>query len=367
MRLALDSLLPIKSLSYWRYTRMARCPLSGAYPSSVVSPTGRPSTNSRAQLIGKIFHSQMEVMHGLISTGNLTPADFRSGFNSTIEGIARDVERDAASRHLGDIRLWPELNEIYTSLKGLVEFHRQSTNKTPIKTHSEETLYSQDKLLFGQLDAFFVDEAGIDLVDYKSGAMNEGDAPKEDYVNQLYFYAYLIKENYGTYPRKLMLIGRNMETIELPGSVVRSIEIAAEMRSTLSKYNEVISTPNYLQQITKPSTDNCSRCDAKPVCQAFWKAVPDMELPQRSHAVIGTQSAVIQRGKRKGASLQLDVEQGSIRPGSLVLTQVLEERYPHLVDKIGQRLMVLNIRLLTAETSAIAETTDRTVIVQMDD
>lgn len=346
---------------------MDKCLLSGAYPSSVVSPTGRPFANSRAQVIGKIFHSQMELVNGLISANNLSPADFRSGFNSTIEGIARDIERDAASRHLGDIRLWPELNEIYTSLRNLLEFHRQSAHNSVIATHSEETLYSRDKLLFGQLDAFFVHDYGIDLVDYKSGVMIEQDAPKEDYVNQLYFYAFLINENFDHYPRKLLLIGRKLQAIELPGSVSRSNEIATQMREVLSKYNSLISESNYLNKISNPRTENCSTCDAKPVCQAFWNAVPEMELPQRAHAVIGTQSKPMERRKRRGSSLQLDLERGSVKSDSLIITQILEDRYPHLTDTVGQRLMILNLRLLTSDTLAIAEATDRTVIVRMED
>jgi hypothetical protein len=345
---------------------MARCLLSGAYPSSVVSEVGKPSTNTRALVIGKIFHSQMEFLNGLTSAGNLSPAEFRKGFNTTLEGIARDVERDPASKHLGDIRLWPELSQIYSSLRALFDYYRGSGDGKR-ETHPEETLYSKDKLLFGQLDAFFLDQSGIDLVDYKSGAMTDGESPKEDYVRQLYFYAYLLTENYDQYPRKITLIGRNLHAVDLPLSRQQSDAIAQDMRDTLNRYNDAISRAASPEAIAKPSVENCKYCDAKAVCSSFWNVAKDMELPERGHAVIGTQSSPITTSRRGVSWLTLDLEEGSIQADRLTVSRFDADRYPHIKDQVGQRLMMLNIRLINSQSPAVAETTDRTIILRMDD
>lgn len=343
---------------------MARCLLSGAYPSSVVSELGRPSTNTRALVIGKILHSEMEFLNGLTSSESLSPAEFRKGFNTTLEGIARDVERDPGSKHLGDIRLWPELSQVYNSIRALFDYYRGNAKR---EIHPEETLYSKDKLLFGKLDAFFKDENGIDLVDYKSGALTEGESPKADYVRQLYFYAYLLTENDNQYPRKITLIGRNLQAVDLPISPQQSIEIAQDMRETLQRYNDAISNGTSPEALAKPSVENCKYCDAKAVCSSFWNVASDMTLPERAHAVIGTQSSPISTSRRGVSWLDMEIEEGSVKTDRLTVSRFDASRYPHFKDQVGQRLMLLNLRLINIQSPAVAETTDQTIILRMDD
>lgn len=345
---------------------MARCLLSGAYPSSVVSELGKPSTNTRALVIGEILHSQMEFLNGLVSSGNSSPAEFRKGFNTTLEGIARDIERDPGSKHLGDIRLWPELSQIYNSVRALFDYYRESGNAKR-EIHPEETIYSKDKVLFGKLDAFFKDDNGIDLVDYKSGAMTDGESLKEDYVRQLYFYAYLLTENDNQYPRKISLIGRDLQAVDLPISPQQSIAIAQDMRDTLQRYNDAISNATPPEELAKPSVENCKYCDAKAVCSSFWNLASEMALPERAHAVIGIQSSPITTSRRGVSWLNIDIEEGSVNADCLTVSRFDASRYPHIKDQIGQQLMLLNLRLINSQSPAVAETTDRTIILRMDD
>jgi hypothetical protein len=358
----IEKLLPIKTLSYWRFTRLKKCWLSGAYPASVQTSVNYHLANTRSQILGKIFHSQMETMHDLLSQGCPSGPEFRTAFNNVIDRVAAEVATDPSSRHLGDIRLWPELAEIYKSLSRMVERRRNAPHSGNVQVHSEEMLYSKDKQLSGQLDAFFTDENGIDLVDYKSGAITDGDQPKEDYVNQLYFYAYLLSENYGIYPRSLTLTGKNLESLKVDTSEERSEELAGEMRSLLAEYNSTISQPYSLDKLTNPSSSNCLFCDAKLVCRKFWEAADSMELPQWAHAVIGVQTSVMERSKRGGCTLDLDIEIGSIKEKKIKVTRIFETRFPEFQDNVGQRVMLLNLRLLCCEPFPIAEATERTTI-----
>lgn len=361
-----NSLLPIKSLPYWRFARMNKCLLSGVYPGSVVSKAGRPTTNSRSQLIGTIFHSQMEVLHGLIAAGNLSQSNFRDGFNNAIDGIARDIERDAVTRHFGDIRQWPEITDIYLSLRDILRLHRERASVAKVEIHSEEWIYSKDEQLFGRPDAFFISAAGIDLVDYKSGSMLEGDSLKEDYSNQLYFYAYLIEEKYGKYPKSLKLIGRDLGEMSIEPAPKTSVQLADQMRSKLREYNDLVSKPSYMDKITSPSAENCSYCDAKSVCNAFWKNAKQMELPNRAHAVVGTQTLPLERNRHGTTILSLDIQDGSIDCKSLKITRFQPERYPHIEDRVGQTIMVINLKLVSAAVHAIAETIDRTIFLTVE-
>ncbi len=361
----ITSLTAIKALSYWRYTRMKRCQLSGAYPAAVVSPAKKQATSTRFQLIGKLFHSGMEQVNKQITASKLDPKAFRNSFNALVDEMSDQVLRDSATRHFGKVSLWPEVGDVYSSLRKVLEIRRNAPTAAP-EVHSEETLYSKDQLLFGQLDAFFQDADGIDLVDYKSGAMTTEDAlPKEDYVNQLYFYAYLIEQNFGIYPKSLYLTGKKLDSINIAPSSERSDAIAKDMRLTLQQYNTTIELPNYLQGIASPSLENCVYCDAKSVCTAFWKSASGFEFPASAHAVIGLQSSPFQRSRHGACSMTVAVEQGSIAASELVITRVFESRFPELCDNVGQRLMLLNIRLLSPGPPALCEATDRAIILNL--
>jgi len=308
----------------------------------------------------------MESFHALIAGGRLSAREFRLEFNRVIETISAELQRDPVSRHLGDPWLWPELTEIYRHLTDLLERRRAVPKCFRTEVYTEKTLYSKDKLLFGQIDAFFINPEGIELVDYKSGSMMDGDLPKEDYANQLYFYAYLIYENYGIYPRSLTLIGKNSDSLCLDGSMERSKEIANDMRMVLSKYNDQINSALPIEHFSSPSSNNCIFCDAKPVCSAFWGALSEIELPSWSHAVIGVQAIPMIRSRLGGVTVELEVEESSLRTSRVRITRVFEGRYPDLQDRVGQRLLLTNIRQVLPSNPSLAEVTERSLILTME-
>lgn len=229
--------------------------------------------------------------------------------------------------------------------------------------YTEKTLYSKDRLLFGQLDGYFVTADGIDLVDYKSGTILDEDLPKDEYVNQLYFYAYLIQENYGIYPRKLLLTSRTLDSIEIAGSEQRSHELANSMRTVLAHYNDAVSNNANESVITNASSANCLFCDAKIVCPSFWRVAHQLELPNWAHCVIGHQSSPMTKTKSGNASIELNVERGSVPSGPLKITRIFPSRFPDLTDHPGQRLMLTNLRCNSASKADFAEVTDRTTVL----
>ncbi len=358
----ITGLRPIKSLSYWRYTRMKKCQISGAYPFSVCGPPLPRTIQGRAQLLGVIFHSLMESFHMLASNGNLNAKAFRHEFTRVLENISGEARSRPSSRHLGDPRLWPELTEIYRNLTDLIERKLATPDSAQTNVYTEKTLYSNDRLLFGQIDAFFIQSDGIDLVDYKSGSMVDEELPKEDYANQLYFYAYLIHQVHGIYPRSLALVGKDSSCLKIQPSPERSETIAREMKTILSNYNEQIKKPIVMDSFANPNIDNCVFCDAKPVCESFWKALPEIELPVWAHVAIGTQIAPMVKSKLGGASIELMIEKSSLRTSRLKVTRIFEGRHPEFQDKVGQRILITNLRQLVQSNQELVEATERSLI-----
>ena len=234
---------PIKALSFWRFTRLNRCQVSGAFPSSTTASFFPKERQTKPQVLGNLFHSLMEEFHRIRHEGTLDQKAFILGFNRIVNDMSQELAANSMTQHLANITSWPELSEIYNSFSDFLLRATPSAGSMPMEAHSEKTLYSKDGLLFGQIDAYFIHQNRIELVDYKSGKVLEDDIPKEDYVNQLYFYAYLIFENHGIYPEVLRLIGKNAEVIEIEPNIEKSVNLANQMRSVLASYNRATEKP----------------------------------------------------------------------------------------------------------------------------
>ena len=359
---AIHSLTPIKALSYWRYTRLKRCQLSGAFPSSTGSKFVQKPVGGRAQELGIIFHSLMEAFHEFCVGDERESYKFREKFNSVLEKYSETNARSPQFRQMGDPRTWPEITEIYRTLSDLVKQQHQVPLQMKPIIHTEKTLYSKDGLLFGQIDAFFVHLDGIDLVDYKSGVILENDSPKEDYSNQLYFYAYLIWENFGIYPKKLTLTGKDNESVELAPSLEKSKGIASDMRATLDVYNTKVSNSSLIQSFSSPKSENCIYCDAKPVCESFWKEINSIEFPKWNHVLLGTQVGPFIRSRSGVITVQINVEKGSLKSTTVKVTKIFEARHSSLLDRPGQKILFTNLKKSSETSEDIAEMTDRTQI-----
>lgn len=362
MNIDLVGLEPIKALSYWRYTRLKRCQLSGAFPSSTKGPLIPRAKSGRAQILGDIYHKLMESFHELTKKGAVTGKELRDEVNRIITVAAQSMRSEPATRHLGDPSLWPELADAYRALSDLVDRRGTVRSNSQVEVKTENRLYSRDGLLFGEIDAYFIRPEGIDLVDYKSGSMMEGDSPKEDYANQLYFYAYLIHENHGVYPRSLTLVGKDSATVSIAPSLEKSIELANDMRTVLAHYNDQVSRGAPVERFAVPKIENCLFCDAKLVCSAFWKTASSMEFPPWAHVAIGTQAGHIVRSRVGGSSIEIATERSSLRSKRIKIARIFEGRFPDLKDNPGQILAFTNLKQLIVGGQDLVEVTERSQI-----
>ena len=155
----------IEELSYWRYTRLKACQLSGAFPAAVASTFKTSASTGRAQIVGNVFHTMMEFVHDLDSRTELTGARLREEFNRVVEGHAKKIRDKPELAFLGDPMQWEEMASVYRGLSDLQRRRATSASDRSVTVRFEETLHSNDRLLFGQVDAFFLNPAGVDLVD----------------------------------------------------------------------------------------------------------------------------------------------------------------------------------------------------------
>jgi RecB family exonuclease len=358
------TLLPLRALSFSRYTRLKRCLLSGAARGADkgATPLRRPMT--RANAVGEMFHEVMRLFNE--SSPHTAVADLRQQFNSVLESTRSQLGASPLTRHLGDPRLWPEVAVIYRALVDLADRRSKSCVDPKSQVFAEKELFSRDGALFGKVDAYFIRDDAIDVVDYKSGTMVDGEQVKQDYADQLYLYAYLVRETHNIYPRTLSLVGKDGAVLSLPPSARRSEDVAADMRGILVRYNRAIADAPPAQLAT-PSVDSCVFCDMKTGCARFWAALDTLELPSWSHVAIGLQSKPFVKSRLGTGSVELTVETSSIRTPVLNITRLFENRFPGIdfSNHVGQRLMVTNLRQPTITNPRLVEATERTTVVSL--
>jgi len=356
----------LPSLSFSRYLRLKGCLLSGAALANANPLRGARPPRLRAQVLGDILHEVMSGINSVTGT-SLSQAAFRGRFNAVVSETHAKIAASSSSRHLGDPNYWPELVDVYRRLVDVVEMRRTGERSVGVDTYAERKLTSRDGLLWGQVDAYFLSKDGIDLVDYKSGAVLEGDEPKQDYEDQLYFYAYLVHEAHDVYPRSLGLVGRDGSVVSLPPSPDRSSALAKEMRSLLAHYNEVVSQGRPAEELASPTSESCLFCDRKAICERFWGALPSLDIPPWNHVAIGVQTTPLVRTARGGGWLELAVEKSSLSAQAIKVTRVFEQRFPavDLEHRVGQRLLLTGLRQSQTGNASVAEATERSAIICM--
>lgn len=361
MKASASCALALSSLSFSRYARLRRCLLAGA---SFGAPTGiagrRP--RQRSQVLGDIFHKVMAVLNELGAA--VSPADFRVRFNGVVSAASAELRADPSSRHLGDPSHWPELAELYRRLAGVVERRRAAGAIEAVEAYAERPLTSKDGRLWGKPDAYFVSADGIDLVDYKSGSLSREELLREDYVEQLHLYAYLVQENHGQYPRSLSLIGRDGSLVSVSSTPAQSALVADRLRAMLDKYNVAVAANVSAEELATPTSEGCLFCSRKVTCRRFWVALPVLETPAWSHVVLGAQVAPLSRSARGGGWFELQVERSSLPARLVKVVSVFDARFPDvdLSKRTGQRLVATGLRHVSGTDLAVVEATDRTTI-----
>ena len=364
MKLKIEDFVPIKELSYWRFIRLRSCLLSGSFQNFSESKLANKKTKGRAQLIGDVFHDVMERINEISKrTDQISGSEIRSIFNQALNNVKKQSVKSSLG-HFGDPSQWPEIIQIYKSISDFAARCKNFNSARPKEVHSEVKLSSRDGLLFGVIDAFFVFSNGIELVDYKSGRMIDDEYfPKEEYANQLLFYAYLIHENYGVYPHSLTLLGKDFDSVSIEPSFERSVSLANEMRQVLSHYNDSVSCQAPIRSFSNPTIENCLYCEAKPLCSPFWDHARELGLPRWGQVAIGKQVKPLVISRGGWGTLEIEILKSSLHVPRLKMTRILIKRFPDLRDNLGQCVIVTNLKILGGESSGIAEVTGRSEII----
>lgn len=140
-------------------------------------------------------------------------------------------------------------------------------------TGEERTTYAERRLdcpnlgLRGIVDKMLIEDGFVDLIDYKSGGVTDGNGNiKKEYVTQLHLYAAMCQDlRIGT-PRSLILIDIDGKKHNISYDQVYSNSLLNEVKSTIQKLNSAIKTRDFSSYV-KPDLGMCTFCSCRHVCK----------------------------------------------------------------------------------------------------
>jgi len=212
-----------------------------------------------------------------------------------------------------------------------------------------------------------------EVVDYKSGEILEydeeaqTDAVKEAYVRQLRIYRYLVKEEFGWWPRRGVLLPLAGPAVEVGLDPVDCEREAAEAVALLDKYNQKLEAGAGAKELASPSPAACKWCQYKLICPAFWpNAATTWSGQLDGGAVEGTLFAT-PRPTHGGEAfaISLDVEAGSEVRCRTEIAPLNPDVHSSITTMgAGARLRIVGLRI-QAEGSLIPG--QRTLLARVDD
>ena len=285
----LPGLSPLRRISPSSYFQFMQCTLRAVWQANgkmsilPVSPAAR---------LGSVAHRILD----LAGRGRI---DSESLYEAWEDAVSR-VERQMC--HAGEAHLIPLCNgarryEVKKSLtlaaarRITAEFPASSISEATVghAARSEVWLESSDGLLGGFVDRIVPGKHGVEIVDYKTGAVTDqrtGNV-KEAYEVQLLLYAWLYHENDGEWPARLTVTTLAGAKHDVPMDVTQACQLVDEARCRL---REIILAGSPPESLANPSPAACAFCGYRPACKKYWEKRE--QSPKWPTDVLGTLSSV---------------------------------------------------------------------------
>ena len=126
-------LINLKSLSYWKYTKLKKCPTLGAYPKSTLGLPKMERTISKSQILGEFFHAVMETFNECDPATAFNASKINEKFNGVLANYDEMLRLDKKTEKMSKLSSWPEVSEIYSSIYELFSNTRDVLNKAAQK------------------------------------------------------------------------------------------------------------------------------------------------------------------------------------------------------------------------------------------
>lgn len=211
---------------------------------------------------------------------------------------------------------------------------------TSVDPRTEVDVASRDGLLVGRIDLVLPTEAGIVLIDYKSGTVWDAELGGmiASYRQQLELYVYLFTEQEGQWPVRAGLLPLVGDPVEISVDPAVSSKLADLARGLLLAYNQMAKPP-----VGTPSPGTCAMCTYAARCATFW----DNCGPSWSPNIVAAQGTVTRKFGAGSAVVSIDlvVEKGTVTPGETVMIRAISvQQHPEVEHvEVGRRVGLVGL------------------------
>ena len=266
-------LTPLRRISPSRFTQIIQCALREVWNANGVSQILPVSPAAR---LGLVAHKILE----LAGRGRINSKSLHVAWDDAVTQVEEQM-RCAGEDHLIPLCNSAQRYEVqkrltFAAVQRVIAGH--STGFIPAATDTrsawvEVWLESEDGLMGGFVDRIVPGNQGMELLDYKTGAVMDRETGnvKVGYETQLLLYAGLYHENRGEWPARLTLINLAGTKHDVPLDIVRVRQQMEEARAKLLEINELISSGTSPESLANPSPAACAFCSYRPACKEYWR------------------------------------------------------------------------------------------------
>ncbi|KUO74509.1 MAG: hypothetical protein APF77_18430 [Clostridia bacterium BRH_c25] len=144
----------------------------------------------------------------------------------------------------------------------------------PSSIKVEVWVESSNGKVAGKIDVVRQTSEGVQIVDYKTGAVLEinadADEIKLEYQLQLKIYAALYNEKYGNWPEHLVILTLGHKEYEIPFTKKECKNLLEKASARLDEVNAMIASAHSVKELANPTPDNCRYCTFRPACEVYW-------------------------------------------------------------------------------------------------
>lgn len=244
---------------------------------------------SPAAYFGTVLHKMLELISkGLIKNED----DLNKFFDEQIELQERNLKQQGYAFYVPlQINVKDFGIKKILLKKHLKEGVQKKERNGQVKFYSEKWVESNDKLIAGKIDLLIQSETGIEIIDFKTGAITQdvldldGETYteiKKEYTDQLKLYAYLLFENSSEFPTQLSLVDLAKQKFAIDFTKSECNIIFEDAKNLLQKTNNSIINKLF---VANPSKANCNYCLFRPACSFYLK---HLETDFSYHDVTGS-------------------------------------------------------------------------------
>lgn len=304
---------------YWSYSTLkniAVCPLrycleQASYP-DLWSGYGYPSLPSVHSMFGNVVHGALEVVLKALSiAGVASPHTAEASEVLVTLGGIRAVVEDETARHLAPLEMNPrlradrkrrlhrQLRERTQDARAQVQTYLSRTRFVPgapsegptptgkshsgegdrralaAGSHAEVRLVADSLRLHGRVDLLTVEDARVEIIDFKTGAESPSHA------DQLRLYALLWNADDKSNPGRLRAthLTAAYRDHDVSVGVPSSSEIVGLAATLKAEIDQALQETGSGSPSARPSAATCNGCSVRQLCAAYWASVAPSESP----------------------------------------------------------------------------------------